>query len=293
MRIRVMLVTPHFGFWILDFGFWILDSNPKSQISNPKTRNSNPKSKIQNPKSFWCPLAPAATPALRTGRIAVSLFCLWLLGLGVLSAWAQAPAGQGVPGPAKPDSTKREPARQVPLDQQVKELRRKLSRELGPAGVAEDENPLLQIARQMQRAESLLTKPQPGAPAKQVQEQIVADLERLLKSCQNSSSSPGGQCTPKPGGEKKSGQPGNKSGATGAQRNPKPKNSGARTKDDLAGRPDAADVRMVQEFIARLPQREREQIQASSIEEFLPKYKSLIEAYFRDLAEEQDGRPPD
>jgi hypothetical protein len=61
----------------------------------------------------------------------------------------------------------------------------------------------------------------------------------------------------------------------------------------LAGRPDAADVRMVQEFIARLPQREREQIQASSIEEFLPKYKSLIEAYFRDLAEEQDGRPPD
>ena len=43
----------------------------------------------------------------------------------------------------------------------------------------------------------------------------------------------------------------------------------------------------------KLPQRDRDPLQASSIEEFLPKYRSLIEAYFRDLAEEQTGRQPE
>jgi hypothetical protein len=178
------------------------------------------------------------------------LACLWLFGFGMLSALAQAPAGK----------------------------------------VAEDENPLLQVARQMQQAESLLANPQPGAQTKQVQEQIVANLDRLLESCKNSSSSPGGQCVPKPGGEKKPGPPGKKPGSPGKQPNPTPKNSGSRGKDELARQQDTADVRKFQEFIARLPQREREQIQASSIEEFLPKYKPLIEAYFRDLVEEQSDR---
>ncbi len=226
--------------------------DPKAQVSSIKSRISNPKSKVQSPKSFW--------------PIAISLVCLWWCGFGMFSALAQAPAGQGVPGPAKPDATKREPAKPVPLEQQVKELRQKLSRELGPAGIAEDENPLLQVARQMQQAESLLASPQPGAQTKQVQEQIVADLDRLLKSCQNSSSSPGGQSKPKPGSEKKAGQP----GKPGTRPNPKARQSGAPAKDEPARRQNAADARKYQEFIAALPQREREQIQASSIEEFLP-----------------------
>ena len=197
------------------------------------------------------------------------------------------PAAQGVPAPAK-----RGPAKPMPLDEQARELRQKLSRELGPAAVAEDENPLLQVARQMQQAESLLANPQTGAQARQVQEQIVANLDRLLKSCENSSSSPSGQCTPKPGGEKKPGQPGKKPAAPGTQPNPRPKNSDAHAKEEPPGqRQDAADVRKFQEFLATLPKGEREQVQASSIEEFLPKYKSLIEAYFRDLAEEQSGGP--
>jgi hypothetical protein len=274
-------MTIHFGFWILDFGFWIpipnlkppipnpksQISNLKSQISNPKSQISNPKSKIQNPKSVW--------------HIALPLICLLWFGFGSIFASAQ----------AQPDSAKREPARQVPLDQQVKELRQKLSRELGPAGVAEDENPLLQVARQMQQAQSLSANPQPGAQTKQVQEQIVANLDRLLESCKNSSSSPGGQCTPKPGGEKKPGKQGNKPGSPGPQPNPKPTNSGAPAKNEpAAGRQDAADVRAFKEFLPLLPQRERDEIQASSIEEFLPKYKSLIEAYFRDLMEEQNSK---
>ena len=275
-------MTIHFGFWILDFGFWIpipnlkppipnpksQISNLKSQISNPKSQISNPKSKIQNPKSVWHIAAPLDLP---------------------LVVWLREHLRIG-PGAAR--FGKREPARQVPLDQQVKELRQKLSRELGPAGVAEDENPLLQVARQMQQAQSLLANPQPGAQTKQVQEQIVANLDRLLESCRNSSSSPGGQCTPKPGGEKKPGKQGNKPGSPGPQPNPKPTNSGARAKNEpAAGRQDAADVRPFKEFLPLLPQRQRDQIQASSIEEFLPKYKSLIEAYFRDLMEEQNSKP--
>jgi hypothetical protein len=177
--------------------------------------------------------------------------CLGLFGFGTFSAWAQAQ----------------------------------------PGGAAEDENPLLQTARQMQQAESLLAKPQAGPQTKQVQEQIVASLDRLLESCKNASCNPGGQGTPKPGGQKKPGAPGKTSGSPGKQPNPKPRQSGPRDKSEPAPRQEAADVRKFQEFVARLPQREREQIQASSIEEFLPKYKPLIEAYFRELAEEQSGGP--
>ena len=178
------------------------------------------------------------------------LVCVWLFGLGMLSARAQA-----------------------------------------PAGAAEDENPLLRIARQMQQAESLLAKPNPGAQTKQVQEQIVADLDRLLKSCQNSSSSPGGQCTPKPGGEKKPGQAGKKPGSQGAQPNPKPQNSGTRAKDEPAGRQAAARRPPVQGVPRDAAATQAPADPGVVDREFLPKYKSLIEAYYRDLAEEQNGKP--
>jgi hypothetical protein len=228
----------------------------------------NPRSKIQNPKSFR--------------PVTVALVCLLCFTFGTTFAWAQ----------AEPDSAKREPARPVPLDQQVKDLRQKLSRELGPAAISENENPLLQAIGQMQQAESLLANPQAGAATKKVQDQIVATLDRLLASCQNSSPSPGGQCKPKPGGKEKPGKPGSKPGTPGAKPNPNPKNSGAPAKSQpAAGRHDAADVRMLKDFIAKLPQHDRVQVEGSSIEEFLPKYQALIEAYFRDLTEQQTGRP--
>jgi hypothetical protein len=154
-----------------------------------------------------------------------------------------------------------------------------------------EENPLLQVARQMQQAESLLAKPQPGNATKKVQDEIVANLDRLLESCQNASPSPGGQCQQKPGDKKKPGKPGEKSGSPGVKPNPNPKNSGAPSpKDPAAAQREAARLRQYHDFIAKLPQREREQVQGSSIEEFLPKYQALIEAYFRDLAGEQTDR---
>jgi type II secretory pathway pseudopilin PulG len=154
-----------------------------------------------------------------------------------------------------------------------------------------EENPLLQVARQMQQAESLLAKPQPGDATKKVQDEIVANLDRLLESCQNCSPSPGGQCQPKPGDKKKPGKPGEKSGSPGAKPNPNPKNSGTPSpKDAAAARREAARLRQYRDFVAKLPQRDREQVQGSSIEEFLPKYQALIEAYFRDLEGEQTIR---
>jgi hypothetical protein len=242
----------------------------------------------------------------------------WFLGLAVFPAWAQTqpgksleeqllddrnahpldpdadwdlskPAGRSVPGPAKPDSTKGGPAKPVPLDQQVKELQQKLARELGPAGVAEDENPLLQIARQMQRAESLLANSQPGLPTKQVQEQIVANLDKLLQSCNNSSCNPGGPSKPKPGGDKKPGL-GKKPGPQ-AKPNPKPQTSDPQAAGEPAPRRDSPDVSTFKAFVPTLPQRDRNEIQESSIEEFLPKYRALIEAYYRDLAEELGSKP--
>jgi hypothetical protein len=282
MTIRVPLAALYFGFWILDFGlgFGRLSAGEKGDSPHLCEAPSGPFRQMGAVPFFLAQAQPGKSleEQLLDDRSAHSLD-------PDADRDLSKPAGQGVSGPAKPDSTKRGPVEQVPLDQQVKELRQKLSRELGPAGVAEDENPLLQVARQMQQAESLLANPQPGAQTKQVQEQIVANLDRLLKSCENSSCSPGAPCTPKPGDKTKPGPP----GKPGTKPNPNGAKSGSRPKEEPAQPKDEAAVRKFQEFIARLPPSERVQVQALSIEEFLPKYKPLIEAYFRDLAEEQSS----
>ena len=162
-------------------------------------------------------------------------------------------------------------------------------RELGEAAVAEDGSPLIGVARRMREVGRQVGRHESGPPTQAAQEQIVADLDALIRQARKAC----GKCTP--GGKQAQGvrsrraitPPKPKSGKG------KPGDSSTPTEPRSPGRGDARKVDMgqMEQLIKRLwgelPPSQREQMLQRPIEEFLPKYEWLTEEYFRRLSEEK------
>ncbi|MEM6799341.1 MAG: hypothetical protein AAF589_07485, partial [Planctomycetota bacterium] len=164
--------------------------------------------------------------------------------------------------------------------------------DLGQQGTS----PLVKIETGMKDARTMIRE---GAGARATQEQVIADLDDLIRQAEKQSQhcnnpSPGegsqarqqsqrSQAKPSPGQQAGKGQ---KSGSAqqsqqAGQRSQVRLNSAAG--QSAAGKPPAEAMK---EVWGRLPERLREQMLESSSEEFLPEYKEEIERYFRRLAEE-------
>jgi TolA-binding protein len=168
----------------------------------------------------------------------------------------------------------------------------RLRRELGAAAVAEEENPLLEVAQRMRQVEGRIVRNDAGPQTQGLQRQIVADLEELIrqaqKCCQQGAA--GGKPSPlgSPAGQPKQGR-----GGMGTKPNPKPGSTSSQQKDD--GQPRKLDKQQVQTLVERLwdvalPPQQRNELRQSPFDEFLPKYELLIEQYYRRLAEEKEDR---
>lgn len=174
------------------------------------------------------------------------------------------------------------------------ELRRRLQRELGEAAVPEDDNPLLEVARTMRQVEGLIGRNDSGPSTQNLQEQIVADLDRLLDEARRRAKQckPGSSQSQQAASRRPIGQPQAKPGAGGKRPSDRPATTSAQrpTGSGRTRRPDMTQMRKVMEELwGELPPRQREQMLQLPVEEFLPKYELLIEEYFRRLAE-QKGR---
>lgn len=177
----------------------------------------------------------------------------------------------------------------------------------GPPGpiVGEDigqakQDPLERVQQNMGHASQMIDRI--DARSKQVQQQIVSDLDELIakmeKQCQ------GGQCNnpqqkesqqsqrsqpkqaqskPKPG-QQKPGQPkpGQSQAASAAGDSTLRLSSSAAA--EAQGR---SSQELMKEVWGHLPERLREQMLQSSSDEFLPQYREEIERYFQRLAEEE------
>jgi cell pole-organizing protein PopZ len=144
-------------------------------------------------------------------------------------------------------------------------------------------NPLAQIAERMRLAQKRIAERDTTADTQQLQKQIQDDLAALIEAAKK-------QCAAcnKPG----SGQ-GQQAGTSGGNPVPAPPRDSTNrveqgTKESLETA-DVADV--LRRFWGHLPDKLREQMQASLSEQFLPKYERLIEDYYKRLAEEGRGRP--
>lgn len=192
---------------------------------------------------------------------------------------------------AGPASSQPSPQTGAPR-QLIDDLTDQLLRELGSAADSETDDPLLSIARRMRDVESHLARGDGGEPLRENQEQIIRDLNELIK--QASKKCQGGSCS-KPGSaqqasRQKASQP--KPGSTGGKASEKPASeSTARTGPAKPSPPAETQVADMREILKRLwgelPDRSREQVLQSPVEEFLPRYELLIEEYFRRLAEDK------
>jgi len=164
----------------------------------------------------------------------------------------------------------------VPPDLLDDQFRNRLRQELGHAATDEEGAPLLEVARQMRRVESLISQNDAGRRTQQMQGRIIDDLDALIEQARKKCKSQGK--SPKTGEGKKpgSGEPSNK---PIEKSNAKPGKGDAKSVD--MGQ--VEDV--VKEIWGTLPQRERDHMLQLPFGEFLPDYETLIESYFRSLLE--------
>lgn len=141
---------------------------------------------------------------------------------------------------------------------------------------------LSRVIRHMKDAEGLLEERSEASRASESQSEALTNLDTMIAELtQRKNQCQGGECKkpgqPKPGeNPKPSGKPGKSPTQTGSNST----NADADLSTELA-----AAEELVKDLWGKLPERQRQQILQPLSEEFLPKYASEIEAYFRALAQ--------
>jgi hypothetical protein len=165
------------------------------------------------------------------------------------------------------------------------------------AGISENANPLLEVTRDMRLAQGRIAQADGGPQTQDLQRQIVATLDKLLREARSRSQPTGGGTKEMPlsTARRPAQQPAQQpQSAVGNSSNKPPVASGEHTAKTPENR--AAQLQAVRDAMknlwGELPERAREQmLERAPVEEFVPQYETLIEAYFRRLAKEQ-GRGP-
>jgi hypothetical protein len=155
----------------------------------------------------------------------------------------------------------------------------------------EQSNPLVAISQRMRIAKELIGQQVTSEQTQRLQSRIVEDLDKLIEQLQKQCQSSQGNTSsgaPKPGG--KAGKP-TRGGSGEVQGTPTAaKESAERVGKKPAGQAELERVQaMLKQIWGHLPPQLQQQIQSTTIEEFLPKYEGLIEDYFRRLAEESQS----
>lgn len=181
------------------------------------------------------------------------------------------------------------------LDEQL--LRGLGGEDVGQPGEDAD-NPLVRLGRQMRQAEQRIRDTDSGDATQQLQQQIVRDLESLIKQIeqqQRKSSSSSQQASRQQTSSRSQVQQPQQqqTGAASSSRNSRQPARDSSDREDAgqAERPDPAQVEaLLKDVWGELPERMREQMLQSSIEQLLPKYELLIEEYFKSLVKQRQER---
>lgn len=186
--------------------------------------------------------------------------------------------------PAKKKSAELDPKK---LDET---LDKQLLDELTDPSSADATDPLGKIGQKMRRAQGLINKHDSGKATQELQLEIVSDIDKLLdqarqKSQQTSSSSSRQQNSRREEASQPKNQPAS-AGGQGKPSNQPARDSNAQLQNRTPERPDPAATRdLIQELWGHLPERDRQRVINSTIENFIPKYEFLIKEYFKRLTE--------
>jgi hypothetical protein len=146
--------------------------------------------------------------------------------------------------------------------------------------------PLAKIAQRMRAVESRIAERDTSAATQEAQQKILEDLSALLEQARRQQAASG---NPSKGTGRGTAQAGAGSG------NPTPgpaRDSSNRIERGAKEQTETTDVKdLFRRVWGNLPDKLRDEMQASISEQFLPKYERLIEEYYKRLAEEQPGQP--
>ncbi len=168
-----------------------------------------------------------------------------------------------------------------------------LDRELGDAAVSEQDNPLLEIARDMRMVENRIREGEADQLTQGMQKQIISNLDALIKQARKSAKpcNKGDSQSQQTAARRPVGQPQQpKSGSPGQRPNDRPATTSTQRRQGTGDQQQVSAEELeaiMKQLWGELPQRQREQMLQSPPEQFLPKYRRLIEEYFRRLSEEK------
>lgn len=149
-------------------------------------------------------------------------------------------------------------------------------------------NPIIDLGRRMKTVERLISENNTSTETQRMQDQIVADLSRLIDQIRQQKKQQKGGPPRRPRG-RPAGQP----GTPGDQESTDP----AKDSQSRVGKADADQVEvrdlenLLKEVWGHLPEQVRQQMLSGSTEEVLPKYQKLIEEYYKRLAEDAANNP--
>lgn len=260
-----------------------------------------------NPEEFLLARQLKGLPAMRVIAATIALLLTVPVSLadadrGVEDLGADLLGGGLLDELAAPESGDDQPAT-APLPD-IDELRRMLEQPEGTdLGESSGESPLASVHQKMQTAESLIQGHDTSGKTKQVQGEIVDELDQLIAKLQEQCKKcSGGQCNKPGSSQQQTAKSTPKPGAANSQQ-AQQSNSPSQAQPDASqqaatqsnARPnggetsaasDAVDPQaMLKDVWGELPERMRQQMLQSSFDDFLPEYRDDIEAYFRQLAE--------
>jgi len=187
---------------------------------------------------------------------------------------------EGLPGSVKPVKPPAGSRNEKKGEKQPAEGNLKVESPEGP------QNPLAKIAQQMRAVENQIAERDTSVATQEAQQEILKDLAALLEQARRQQAANGNQS---PGSGRGSAQAGAGSG------NPAPgpaRDSSNRIERGTKEQTETTDVKdLFRRVWGNLPDKLRDEMQASISEQFLPKYERLIEEYYKRLAEEPPGPP--
>lgn len=151
-----------------------------------------------------------------------------------------------------------------------------------------------EIARKMDNIERRLELARGGPQTQKMQKEVVARLDELIKQLENQQKNQGqgqgqgggppndGGCPP---GGQQPGQPGNQAGQPTA-----PQQDSMGGQNSGPGRVDEKKLRELAEVWGKLPEKERERAMLELTRDLPPRYREVIESYFKKIAD-SSNRP--
>jgi hypothetical protein len=165
----------------------------------------------------------------------------------------------------------------------------------GGQGKSDSDDPLVRLSRRIREAESRIRQGESGEETQRLQREITEDLEKLIAQIEQQQQQQGKSKGPPQPGQKPGGQkPGDKQ--PGGEQKPGEGDSSNPAKDsseNLRNMKDrTADPDKLKKFRDQvwgmLPERQRQDVMQSSVDDFPVKYQYVIEEFFRTLLERRE-----